>query len=87
MCPNPTAIEAQTLDGVEARNTGEKISNYSPSVGFVCKKEDQPDGRCLDYRARYCCPGNISYYIIHYNISYIVSFYFVSLIVAVIVFL
>ncbi|NP_001164712.1 oikosin-like protein precursor [Saccoglossus kowalevskii] len=56
ICSAPSAIEAQTLDGIPAMTTGEIFSEYSPDVGFVCKIADQPDNTCLDYKTRYCCP-------------------------------
>ncbi|XP_006825527.1 cartilage intermediate layer protein 1-like [Saccoglossus kowalevskii] len=56
MCSNPTIVEARTIDGVAAEDTGEIFSDYSPEVGFVCLNADQPDNICLDYEARFCCP-------------------------------
>ncbi|XP_077870489.1 mucin-5AC-like [Saccoglossus kowalevskii] len=56
MCSDPSAIQVQTLDGIPAMTTGEKFSQYSPTMGFVCEKSVQPDNTCLDYKVRYCCP-------------------------------
>jgi len=32
------------------------VASASHDEGFVCRNEDQPDGVCLDFEVRYCCP-------------------------------
>merc|ERR1712236_88995 len=41
--------EAEVLAG-----TGEIVQIRNN--GFVCLMKDQPDGECLDYEVRFCCP-------------------------------
>ncbi len=55
VCPNPIAIECQTLNGVDWTQTGE-VYTCNPSVGGYCVNSNQPDGTCLDYRVRFLCP-------------------------------
>ncbi|XP_006825526.1 cartilage intermediate layer protein 1-like [Saccoglossus kowalevskii] len=57
MCSDPTGVQAQTVDGVAAEDTGEIFSDYSPEEGFVCLRADQPDNECYDYEVRFCCPA------------------------------
>nr|CAB3235280.1 peroxidase [Phallusia mammillata] len=54
-CKGPIAIQVQTTKGVPARETGEVFRKHSPFAGFLCRKQDQQDGRCLDYKVRYLC--------------------------------
>ncbi|XP_077991467.1 macrophage mannose receptor 1-like isoform X2 [Glandiceps talaboti] len=56
ICETPSAVYAETLDGVPATQTGE-IIDMSPSTGFRCVNTEQNDGICMDYRVKFCCPG------------------------------
>ncbi|TNN44909.1 Cartilage intermediate layer protein 2 [Liparis tanakae] len=57
ICPSPTAIEFETLNGLSAAATGDVISAQDTTKGFVCKNADQADGKkCSDYRVRFSCP-------------------------------
>uniref|UniRef100_A0A672IKR7 WxxW domain-containing protein n=1 Tax=Salarias fasciatus TaxID=181472 RepID=A0A672IKR7_SALFA len=54
VCPNPTDIDVTTVKGNSVASTGEVIFQKD-SKGFICRNEDQPDGRCCDYRVRFAC--------------------------------
>ena len=54
-CVNPLKVECETLGGVDWTQTGE-VYACTPSGGGVCANAGQPDGQCLDYRVRFCCP-------------------------------
>ncbi|XP_019631664.1 PREDICTED: uncharacterized protein LOC109475460 [Branchiostoma belcheri] len=57
ICDSPTGIQARVIGtGQDASTTGEYFAFYDPVNGFVCRKEDQKDGVCLDYEVRFCCP-------------------------------
>ncbi|XP_077167680.1 uncharacterized protein LOC143824363 isoform X2 [Paroedura picta] len=57
ICSAPTAIEARTVDGVPALQTGQNFSVNSTSAGFVCLNAEQEKGhRCHDYQVRFTCP-------------------------------
>ncbi|XP_078681744.1 uncharacterized protein LOC144916492 [Branchiostoma floridae x Branchiostoma belcheri] len=57
ICDSPTGIQARVIGtGQDASTTGENFAFYDPVNGFVCRKEDQKDGVCLDYEVRFCCP-------------------------------
>uniref|UniRef100_A0A8C2WGZ4 WxxW domain-containing protein n=1 Tax=Cyclopterus lumpus TaxID=8103 RepID=A0A8C2WGZ4_CYCLU len=58
ICPNPGAIEAQTLTGISALAAGEKIYRSDTTTGFICRNRDQRDKRCQDYRVRFSCPSS-----------------------------
>ncbi|XP_023204002.1 cartilage intermediate layer protein 2-like [Xiphophorus maculatus] len=55
ICPNPKSIEARTLSGRNAEDTGEKIYKYDTTSGFVCRMKDQRDRKCHDYKVRFSC--------------------------------
>ncbi|XP_002730909.1 mucin-5AC-like [Saccoglossus kowalevskii] len=55
MCDNPVSIDVVTLDGTPADQTGEVFLFMSPTRGFACINDDQPDGVCQDYKVRFCC--------------------------------
>ena len=57
-CLNPTAVEAQLLNGNDYRTAKQKVTvNLN---GLTCDNRLQPDGRrCLDYKVRFCCPSKI----------------------------
>ena len=54
-CPNPLAVQCQTLSGVDWTQTGEVYTCNTTQGGF-CVNGSQPDGQCLDYRVRFLCP-------------------------------
>ncbi|XP_070578632.1 uncharacterized protein [Ptychodera flava] len=58
ICASPSAIYAETMDGVAAESTGEVFEHYNPTQGFICKKDSQSDGECMDYRVKFCCPAD-----------------------------
>ena len=55
VCQTPWDIECETLAGIPWQDTGEVVT-CSRTIGFVCKKADQSDGTCFDYRVRFLCP-------------------------------
>uniref|UniRef100_A0A3P9I653 WxxW domain-containing protein n=1 Tax=Oryzias latipes TaxID=8090 RepID=A0A3P9I653_ORYLA len=57
ICPNPVDVEATTLSGTPANQTGEVFHKYDKTSGFVCRNEDQKEGMCKDYRVRFSCPS------------------------------
>ncbi|XP_070563387.1 uncharacterized protein [Ptychodera flava] len=57
LCDNPTAIDAVTVDGVPALSTGDVFQQFNAS-GLVCRNDDQKNGKCHDYKVRFCCPGS-----------------------------
>ncbi|XP_070578635.1 uncharacterized protein [Ptychodera flava] len=58
ICASPSAIYAETLEGIPAESTGEDFAYYNPTQGFACKKDSQSDRECMDYRVRFCCAAN-----------------------------
>uniref|UniRef100_A0A8C5ENW2 WxxW domain-containing protein n=1 Tax=Gouania willdenowi TaxID=441366 RepID=A0A8C5ENW2_GOUWI len=55
ICPKPADIEVETLSGNSVVQTGEVIYKMDTTTGFVCKKNDQPDKKCEDYKVRFRC--------------------------------
>ncbi|KAI8493095.1 hypothetical protein Bbelb_290990 [Branchiostoma belcheri] len=56
ICVTPTAVHARVISTQqEASLTGQHISSYDTTAGFLCRNVDQPDGVCLDYEVRFCC--------------------------------
>uniref|UniRef100_A0A3B3BRR3 WxxW domain-containing protein n=1 Tax=Oryzias melastigma TaxID=30732 RepID=A0A3B3BRR3_ORYME len=58
VCPDPVDLEATTLSGTPADQTGEVFFKYDTTSGFVCRNEDQNGGMCKDYRVRFSCPSS-----------------------------
>ncbi|KAL1250060.1 hypothetical protein QQF64_021065 [Cirrhinus molitorella] len=56
ICPNPIAIEAQTISGQPASQTGNIFQVYNPTSGFACVNANQVGGGCADYKVRFTCP-------------------------------
>ncbi|XP_075898218.1 mucin-5AC [Nelusetta ayraudi] len=56
ICPQPIAVEAQTVSGQPASNTSHTFLNYDATYGFSCVNADQEGGICDDYRVRFTCP-------------------------------
>ena len=62
ICEKPSAIECQTIKGVNYTQSGEKIV-CSPEIGAVCINKYQKDGKCEDYKVRFYCesgPSNLT---------------------------
>uniref|UniRef100_A0A3P9K1Z7 WxxW domain-containing protein n=1 Tax=Oryzias latipes TaxID=8090 RepID=A0A3P9K1Z7_ORYLA len=55
--PGKIYVEATTLSGTPAKQTGEVFYKYDKTSGFVCRNEDQKQGMCKDYRVRFSCPS------------------------------
>uniref|UniRef100_A0A674MBH1 WxxW domain-containing protein n=2 Tax=Takifugu rubripes TaxID=31033 RepID=A0A674MBH1_TAKRU len=53
--PNsPNYIQAVTTNNnVPALSTGQVIHVFNPTFGFACRKKDQPNGICKDYKVRF----------------------------------
>ncbi|KAK6184006.1 hypothetical protein SNE40_006555 [Patella caerulea] len=54
ICAVPSDIDVETLKGVYYRDAGEVVK-IGPTFGFACFNKEQPDGKCLDYKVRFCC--------------------------------
>ncbi|XP_061592032.1 cell migration-inducing and hyaluronan-binding protein-like [Cololabis saira] len=55
LCNNPLDIQAETLDGVPANQTGDVIHRNDKNYGFVCLNKDQPHRVCHNYKVRFLC--------------------------------
>ncbi|XP_073349348.1 uncharacterized protein [Pagrus major] len=55
ICPKPRDMEVTTLSGLSVGAAGEVIFKNDLTEGFVCRKQDQPDKMCNDYRVRFRC--------------------------------
>ncbi|XP_002739633.2 uncharacterized protein LOC100367634 [Saccoglossus kowalevskii] len=55
-CKRPSAIQAQTIDGIPAELTGDVLLSNDIINGFACLNEEQDDEKCEDYKVRFCCP-------------------------------
>ncbi|XP_049581757.1 mucin-5AC-like isoform X1 [Syngnathus scovelli] len=58
ICPVPIQIEARTVSGDSVNSTGETISAFDTTRGFICVNADQATGSCSDYEVRFQCPLN-----------------------------
>uniref|UniRef100_A0A673HNW3 WxxW domain-containing protein n=1 Tax=Sinocyclocheilus rhinocerous TaxID=307959 RepID=A0A673HNW3_9TELE len=56
ICPNPIAIEAQTVSSQPASQTANIFQVYNPTSGFACVKANQVRRKCADYKVRFTCP-------------------------------
>lgn len=56
ICPNPIGIEAQTISGVSASQTGNVFQVFDATHGFACVNAAQGGGQCADYKVRFICP-------------------------------
>ncbi|KAK7132370.1 hypothetical protein R3I93_018808 [Phoxinus phoxinus] len=56
ICPNPLGIEAQTISGLPASQTGNVFEVFNPITGFSCVNANQGGGLCVDYKVRFTCP-------------------------------
>jgi len=51
----PLAIQARLVSNKQPYQTGGDVVSISTALGFICKNNNQYDGRCNDYEVRYCC--------------------------------
>uniref|UniRef100_A0A3Q1FKU5 Si:dkey-205h13.2 n=1 Tax=Acanthochromis polyacanthus TaxID=80966 RepID=A0A3Q1FKU5_9TELE len=56
ICPQPIAIEVQTIYGEPASNTSDNFLNYDATYGFACVNAAQGRRSCGDYKVRFTCP-------------------------------
>ncbi|XP_056588810.1 uncharacterized protein si:dkey-205h13.2 [Triplophysa dalaica] len=56
ICPDPIAIEVQTVSGPPVSQTANIFQVYDPLKGFVCVNKQQEDSSCQDYMVRFTCP-------------------------------
>ncbi|KAK6182591.1 hypothetical protein SNE40_010242 [Patella caerulea] len=54
ICEKPSGIDAQLLDGRHYTAGGDKVT-INPTTGLICLNRIQNDGRCNDYKVRFCC--------------------------------
>ncbi|XP_028296106.1 cartilage intermediate layer protein 2-like [Gouania willdenowi] len=56
ICAKPLLIEAVTTDNsTPAISTGQNFYVYNPTMGFVCRQQDQKFSQCRDYKVRFGC--------------------------------
>ncbi|XP_031437820.1 cartilage intermediate layer protein 2-like [Clupea harengus] len=55
MCPNPTAIEVATVDGISLADAGNVFYANDHITGLICKNADQEKCFCRDYKVRFVC--------------------------------
>ncbi|KAL2082230.1 hypothetical protein ACEWY4_022048 [Coilia grayii] len=55
MCPNPTAIEVATVDGISLEDAGNTFAARDHITGFICNNDDQETCLCRDYKVRFVC--------------------------------
>ncbi|XP_037134958.1 transmembrane protein 269 isoform X1 [Syngnathus acus] len=56
ICPQPIAIQAQTVSTDSASSPPETFLNLDAMYGFACLNADQVDKSCEDYKVRFTCP-------------------------------
>ncbi|XP_069567079.1 uncharacterized protein [Brachyistius frenatus] len=56
ICPQPIAIEVQTVSGEPASNASDNVLIYDATYGFACVNADQGRRTCEDYKVRFTCP-------------------------------
>ena len=57
ICVNPTAVDARLVgDNTHYSQTGQ-ILTVNSKTGLECVNGEQPNGICLDYEVRFCCPS------------------------------
>ncbi|XP_041841437.1 cartilage intermediate layer protein 2-like [Melanotaenia boesemani] len=56
ICREPIDMEAKTLSGKIPEEAGDIIEINDKRTEFICKKKDQPDRKCEDYKVRFSCP-------------------------------
>ena len=57
ICPSPSAVDAQVVETDRDYRTSGQVVQVDTSSGLLCLNEQQSNGRCLDYRVRFCCPS------------------------------
>ncbi|XP_041952223.1 cartilage intermediate layer protein 1-like isoform X2 [Alosa sapidissima] len=55
MCPNPTAIEVASVDGISLADAGNVFYANDHITGLICKNADQERCFCRDYKVRFIC--------------------------------
>ena len=63
ICFNPTAVDARVVgDQTHYSQTGQ-ILTVDSKTGLECVNDQQPNGVCLDYEVRFCCPSKCGFVI------------------------
>ena len=61
ICVNPTAVDARVVgDQTHYSQTGQ-ILTVDSKTGLECVNDRQPNGICLDYEVRFCCPSKCEF--------------------------
>ena len=61
ICVNPTAVDARVVgDQTHYSQTGQ-ILTVDSKTGLECVNDQQPNGICLDYEVRFCCPSKCGF--------------------------
>ena len=61
ICEQPLYMQAQTVDEIPARESGDVFDIFDALRGLTCVGSRQESGRCQDYRVRFFCPtGSLS---------------------------
>ncbi|XP_076129318.1 uncharacterized protein LOC143110324 [Alosa pseudoharengus] len=55
MCPNATAIEVASVDGISLNDAGNVFHVNDHITGLICKNADQEKCFCRDYKVRFLC--------------------------------
>ncbi|XP_034393732.1 uncharacterized protein si:dkey-205h13.2 isoform X3 [Cyclopterus lumpus] len=55
ICPQPIAIEVQTISGEPVSSTSNTFLYYDATYGFACVNADQRSKSCEDYKVRFTC--------------------------------
>jgi len=56
LCDEPVYMQAQTVNGIPAGETGDVFEVFDPRRGLICRGIHQESGECQDYRVRFFCP-------------------------------
>jgi len=64
VCSNPSGIQAQLSETMMPFGRGNNNLKISPTLGLTCLNSEQINGRCQDYRVRFCCKGKKNYNLI-----------------------
>ena len=57
ICEHPLYVQAQTVDEVPARESGDVLHSIDARRGLICLGKHQESGTCQDYRVRFFCPN------------------------------
>ena len=58
VCEKPEGIQAQLSTSMLPFGRGNNTLFISPQEGLICLNSDQENGKCENYRVRFCCKGN-----------------------------